>query len=186
VYTAISDVTHPTARDREQAVEAIAAMVRRARHLAADVEFSLQNATRTDPVVLAAAVRAALSGGASTINVTDAGFILFDELTLCLSRLRRDVPELAGAILSFHGHDDLGVATANAIAAVSSGARQLEVAVNGVGDVGGNTSLQEVAEVLRVHGDRWSVETTLEPRGLRALSELVDARRRARLRNRAT
>ncbi len=105
---------------------------------------------------------------------------------LCLSRLRRDVPELEGAVLSFHGHDDLGIATANAIAAVSSGARQLEVAVNGVGDVGGNTSLQEVLGVLRVRGDRWGVETTLESQGLRALSELVDARRQARLRERSS
>ena len=108
------------------------------------------------------------------------------ELTLCLSRLRRDVPELEGAVLSFHGHDDLGIATANAIAAVSSGARQLEVAVNGVGDVRGNTSLQEVLGFLRVRGDRWGVETTLESQGLRALSELVDARRQARLRERSS
>src|SRR6266849_846123 len=87
-----------------------------------------RHARPKDPVLLAAAVRAALSGGASTINVTDAGFILFDELAACITRLRGDVPELAGAIPSFHGHDDLGVATANAIAAVASGARQIEVA----------------------------------------------------------
>ena len=111
------------------------------------------DATRADPEFLAEVVRAALSAGATTINIPDTvGFILPDELAARIVRLRRDVPELEDAIISFHGQDDLGMATANAMAAVRAGARQVELAVNGIGERAGNTSLEEVVMALRVHG----------------------------------
>jgi 2-isopropylmalate synthase len=179
VYSAISDPS----RDRASAIESIGAMVKKARNLVADVEFSLQNGTGTDSDLLADALRAALSSGARTFNVTDAGFILPDELASCFARLRGELSDFEGAILSFHGHDDLGVATANSITAVRSGARQLEVAVNGIGDVGGNTPLEEVLSVLRTHGARLGVETTLETSQMVRLRELVEERRAARLRS---
>ncbi len=93
-------------------------------------------------------------------NIPDVGFILPDELALRIAQLYRDVPELEEAVLSFHGHDDLGVATANGIAAVRGGARQLEVAVNGLGGAERNTPLEEIEMEQRTgvgaRPSRWS------------------------------
>jgi 2-isopropylmalate synthase len=151
--------------------------VRVARNLVADVEFSLTDATRADPLELAAVVRAALSAGARTINVTDGGFILPDELVKLMTGLLRDVPELERAALSFHGHDDLGVAVANAIAAVRAGARQVEVAVDGLGsEVERNTPLDKVVRAVKAHRAILGVDTRVDVGRLGQLSELVRAR----------
>jgi len=178
VYITSSDVelSRSSPKDRSEVVAKAETMVRLARNLAADVEFSLQDASRADPMFLAEVVRGALSAGATTVNIPDAGFILPDELALRIAQLRRDVPELEGGVLSFHGHDDLGLATANAIAAVRAGARQVEVAVNGISESERNTSLQEIVMALRVHADLLGVETRLDPNRLFALSKLVEER----------
>jgi 2-isopropylmalate synthase len=159
-----------------RAIELVTSMVRKARNLAADVEFSLGDATRADPRFLAEIVRGALSAGAATVNLPDVGFILPDDLAACIVRLRRDVPEVEGAAISFHGHDDLGLATANAIAAVRAGARQVEGALNGLGGSERNTALEEVALTLRVHGARLGIGTRIDLDRLRAACQLVEAR----------
>jgi 2-isopropylmalate synthase len=86
------------------------------------------------------------------------------------------VPELEEAVVSFHGQDDLGLATANALAAVAAGARQVEVAVNGIGERAGNTSFEEVVMGIELHGGRIGVHTGVDPRGICALSALVEER----------
>jgi 2-isopropylmalate synthase len=169
------DLLHPS-QDRSEVVERAEAMVRLAKDFVSDVEFSVQRATRADPAFLAELVRGALLGGATTINLPDPGFILPDQLALRIARLLRDVPELESVVLSFHGHDDLGLATANAIAAVRAGARQIEVAVNGIGDRDRNTSLQEVVRALGVHADLLGVATRLDESRISALSRLVEER----------
>src|SRR5689334_17952478 len=160
----------------ERCLEEAAASVRLARHLASDVEFSLVDATRADPTFLAAIVRAAIAAGATTVNLPDVGFILPDDLGALFTRLRRDVPEADGVVLSFHGHDDLGLATATAVAAVRAGARQIEGAVNGLGGGERNTALEEVALALRVHGERLGVSTRVDPKRLLDVTKLVEER----------
>jgi 2-isopropylmalate synthase len=153
------------------------AMVRRARRFTDDVEFSPMDATRADPDFVAELVRAALRAGAGTINVPDTvGCARPTTLVALLRRLREAVPELEGAVLSFHGQDDLGLATANAVAAVEAGARQLEVAVNGIGERAGNTSFEEVVVALHLHGPSLGVHTGVDPGGIHGLSRLVEER----------
>jgi 2-isopropylmalate synthase len=166
----------PTSKGAEETIARAASMVRMARNLAADVEFSLVDATRADPGFLAEIVRRTIAAGAATINLPDVGFVLPDDLGASIARLYRDVPELEGAVLSFHGHDDLGLATANAIAAVRAGARQIEGAVNGLGGGERNTPLEQVALALRVHGDRLGVGTRVDTSRLLAVTKLVEER----------
>ena len=113
-------------------------MVARAHRAVGDVEFSPMDATRADRPFLAQLVRAAVAAGAKTINIPDTvGYALPHQVADLFTYLREAVPELEGAVLSFHGQNDLGMASANAIAAVSAGARQVELCVNGIGERAG-------------------------------------------------
>jgi 2-isopropylmalate synthase len=179
VFVNASDVqlAHQLGKDREQVIAMAETCVRRARDLCEDVEFSPMDATRADPGFVAEIVRVALAAGATTINIPDTvGIILPDDLAARIRDLRQRVPELEAAVLSFHGQDDLGMATANAITAIGAGARQVEVAVNGIGERAGNTSFEEVVMSIRVHGQRLGVHTGVDPAGICALSRLVEER----------
>ena len=135
------------------------------------------DATRADPEFLAEVVRTALAAGATTINIPDTvGYILPVKLEQLFRDLRRRVPEVEGAVLSFHGQDDLGLATANAVAAVRAGARQIEVAVNGIGERAGNTAFEEVVMALRIHGETLGVHTGVDPEGIYRVSRCVEDR----------
>jgi 2-isopropylmalate synthase len=174
-----SDVqlAHQLRKRREDVIEMVEYAVARARKLCDDVEFSPMDATRADPDFVVDVVRAALAAGARTINIPDTvGFVLPDVLRALLRTLFERVPELEEAVVSFHGQDDLGLATANAIAAVAAGARQVEVAVNGIGERAGNTSFEEVVMALHVHAATLGVHTDVDPRGICGLSALVEAR----------
>ena len=179
VFVNASDIhlAHQLRRSRREVIELAEAMVRRARNACDDVEFSPMDATRADPAFLAELTRAALAAGAATLNVPDTvGCALPVQVGSCIRELRRRVPELEGAVISFHGQDDLGLATANALSAVDAGARQLEVAVNGIGERAGNTSFEEVVMALRVHGTSLGVGTGVDGRGIHGLSRLVAER----------
>jgi len=179
VFVNASDVqlAHQLRKDREQVLAMAKACVRRARGFTDDVEFSPMDATRADPGFVAEIVRVALAAGATTINLPDTvGVVLPDALAERIRDLRRRVPELEAAVLSFHGQDDLGMATANAIAAIGAGARQVEVAVNGIGERAGNTAFEEVVMAIRVHARRLGVHTGVDPAGICALSRLVEER----------
>jgi 2-isopropylmalate synthase len=179
VFLNASDMqlAHQLRKSREHVLDMARAMVARARNHTDDVEFSAMDATRADPQFLAELVRAALAAGARTINIPDTvGYILPHALGELVRGLFARVPELAEGRLSFHGQDDLGLATANSIAAVSAGARQIEVAVNGIGERAGNTALEEVVVALRLHGASLGVHTDVDPRGIYAASQLVAAR----------
>ena len=113
------------------------------------------DATRADPWFVAEIARRAIAAGASLINVPDTvGVALPEQVALLVRFLRENVEGIENAVVSFHGQDDLGLATANALAAVGAGARQVEVAVNGIGERAGNTSFEEVVMALRVHAER--------------------------------
>ncbi len=174
-----SDVhlAHQLRKGRQEVLEMVEHAVRRARSHTDDVEFSPMDATRADPAFVAELVRVALGAGATTINLPDTvGWILPERLAARIRDLRAKVPELEQAVLSFHGQDDLGLATANAVAAIGAGARQVELAVNGIGERAGNTAFEEVVMVLRVHGAELGVHTDVDTTGIDALSHLVAER----------
>jgi len=164
-------------KSREDVLQMARSAVARARRYTDDVEFSPMDATRADFDFVAEIVAVALDAGATTINIPDTvGWILPDRLAALLRRLRERVPQLEEAVLSFHGQDDLGLATANCLAAVGAGARQLEVAVNGIGERAGNAAFEEVVMALRVHSQELGVRTQVDPSGICELSRLVEAR----------
>jgi len=179
VFVNSSDVhlAHQLRKDRDDVLAMARAGVARARRFTDDVEFSPMDATRADPDFLAAVVRVALAAGATTINVPDTvGCILPHQLETMIHGLFERVPEVAEAVISFHGQDDLGLATANAIAAVRAGARQVELAVNGLGERAGNTALEEVVMALRVHATELGVHTSVDPGGICGISRLIEER----------
>ncbi|HKE10287.1 MAG TPA: 2-isopropylmalate synthase [Myxococcota bacterium] len=179
VFVNASDMhlAHQLRKSREQVVEMTRIAVRQARSGVAEVEFSPMDATRSDPDFLAELIQAALGAGAATVNLPDTvGFILPDALRALIANLYARVPALRERVLSFHGQDDLGLATANALAAVGAGARQLEVTVNGIGERAGNTCFEEVVMALKVHGPALGVETGVHTRAIHGLSKLVEER----------
>ncbi len=174
-----SDVhlAHQLRKGREEVLEMVEHAVALARRHTDDVEFSPMDATRADPEFLVDVVRVALAAGARTINIPDTvGFVLPDALESLIRGLFARLPELCEAVVSFHGQDDLGLATANALAAIRAGARQVEVAVNGIGERAGNTSFEEVVMAIQVHGAALGVHTEVDARGICGVSNLVEVR----------
>ena len=179
VFVGSSDIhlAHQLRRNRDEVIAMAAAAVRRARRYTDDVEFSPMDATRADVKFVADIVRAALAAGARTINIPDTvGYGLPHQVQALIEELYSRVPELEGAVLSFHGQDDLGLATANALAAVAAGARQVELAVNGIGERAGNTAFEEVVMALQVHGAALGVHTDVDTMGICGLSRCVAER----------
>ncbi|HKE99523.1 MAG TPA: 2-isopropylmalate synthase [Actinomycetes bacterium] len=148
--------------------------VARARTHTADVEFSAEDATRSDPEFLKEVYAAAIAAGATTCNVPDTvGYMLPDQFAELVGWLRAEVPGAGGVTWSVHCHDDLGVSVASSIAAVKAGARQVEVAVNGIGERAGNCSMEEVAMVLRTHASTMGFATDVDTREIARTSRLV-------------
>ncbi len=179
VFVNASDMqlAHQLGKSREQVAAMAAAMVRSAREFTDDVEFSPMDATRADVGFLAELARAVIAAGASTLNLPDTvGCATPDQVAALVREMRARVPELEAVTISFHGQDDLGLATANALAAINAGAGQVELAVNGIGERAGNTSLEEVAAALHVHGARMGVTTGLRLATLHELSRVVAER----------
>jgi 2-isopropylmalate synthase len=179
IFVNSSDVhlAHQLRKDHDDVLAMTRAGVGRARGFTDDVEFSPMDATRADPDFLAEIVRVALAAGATTINIPDTvGCALPHQLEVMIRNLFERVPEVADAVVSFHGQDDLGLATANAIAAVRAGARQVELAINGLGERAGNTALEEVVMALRVHAAELGVHTSVDPGGICGISRLIEER----------
>src|SRR5688500_9863722 len=140
---------------RDQCLEAAADAVRVARQHTDDVEFSAEDATRSDMDFLCRVIEATIKAGATTINLPDTvGYLTPDETRDFFRTIRSRVPHGDDVIFSTHCHDDLGLAVANSIAAVEGGARQVECTVNGIGERAGNASLEEVVMAFHVRSDR--------------------------------
>jgi 2-isopropylmalate synthase len=128
--------------------------VRRAKGLVQDVEFSPEDASRTEPEFLAKVVEAAIEAGATTVNIPDTvGWAMPDQYAELIGYLRANVRNIDDAVISVHCHDDLGLAVANSLAAVRAGARQVEGTFNGIGERAGNAALEEVVMALRTRPD---------------------------------
>ncbi len=156
----------------DEVLQAAAAGVARARNHVQDVEFSCEDATRSDPEFLAAVYKAAAEAGATTLNLPDTvGYALPNEYAALLRNLIDEVGH--DVIWSVHTHDDLGLAVANALAGVEAGARQIEVAVNGIGERAGNCSLEEIVMALRTRGAARGLDTKIDTHEIARSSRLV-------------
>jgi 2-isopropylmalate synthase len=159
---------------REQVVEAARRAVTRAKAFTSDVEFSCEDATRTDIDFMAEVVRVAIAAGATTINIPDTvGYTVPEEYAEILAALRERVPELDGVTLSVHCHNDLGLAVANSLAGVMAGARQVECTINGIGERAGNASMEEFVMLLRTRKPRFGLATNVNTQEIVRSSRMV-------------
>ncbi len=175
-FIATSDLhlDHKLHMSREDALAAAVAAVTRARTYTDDVEFSAEDATRSDPDYLCRVVEAVIAAGATTVNLPDTvGYSTPDDLAEFFRDVLARVPNADKAIFSTHCHDDLGLAVANSLAAIGAGARQVECTINGIGERAGNASLEEVVMATRVRQDRWPVTTGIHTPELFAVSRLL-------------
>src|SRR5271155_4688105 len=158
VFLASSDL-HLEAKlkiTREQALDQTAESVRLARSFVDDVEFSTEDGTRTDPEFLLKMITVAVQAGASTINIPDTvGYSTPAEYEAIFRTVKARVSGIEDVILSTHCHDDLGMAVANSLAGIQGGARQVECAINGIGERAGNAALEEIAAALMVRRDKF-------------------------------
>ena len=146
-----------------------------ARAGADEVEFSCEDATRSDPSFVARVCREVIAAGADVVNLPDTvGFALPNEYAGFFDEVRRLCPELESVTLSAHCHDDLGLAVANSLAAIEAGIGQVECTVNGIGERAGNAALEEIVMALRVRHDQLGVDTGIDPAEIGASSALVE------------
>jgi len=178
-FIATSDIhlEHKLRMSREQVLEEVDRAVRQAREACDDVEFSAEDATRSDPDYLVQVFDTALAAGATTLNVPDTvGYTQPEEYAALIGHLREQVPGAERAIFSVHCHNDLGLAVANSLAAVRAGARQVECTVNGIGERAGNTSLEEVVMAMRTRPDVYAgLETGIEGNEIYPSSRLLSS-----------
>ncbi|MGD0938595.1 MAG: 2-isopropylmalate synthase [Terracidiphilus sp.] len=161
---------------RAEALDLAGESVRMARSLVDDVEFSPEDATRSDRDFLVEMVRVAVEAGATTINMPDTvGYTTPEEYGRMFAEVRERIPAIdaQGIILSSHCHDDLGLAVANSLAAVQNGARQVECTINGIGERAGNAALEEIAAALYVRGDRYGVSTGIKLENIYPTSQVL-------------
>ena len=160
----------------EQILRTAVEGVRRARELCEDVEFSPEDASRTELEFLAQVVEAAIEAGASTVNIADTvGYTVPDEFAELFRYLRKNVRGIERIRLSVHCHDDLGMAVANSLTAVVAGARQIECTINGIGERAGNCSLEEVVMALKTRAAFFNVATGIQTTRLYPTSRLVSS-----------
>jgi 2-isopropylmalate synthase len=158
---------------REDILERAVAAVKHAKSYVEDVEFSAMDAGRADNAYLAQMVEAAIKAGATTINIPDTtGYCMPDEFAAKFRYLFENVNGIDKVVVSVHCHNDLGMATANTMAAVQAGARQVEVTVNGIGERAGNTALEEVVMIMRTRTDL-GVDTNIHAKQIYPTSRLV-------------
>ncbi len=152
-FIATSDIhlKHKLKKSRKDVLQIVPEMVNYAKSLVDDIEFSCEDASRSDPDFLYEVIQLAISAGATTINIPDTvGFTTPSEFGKLISDINMNVPNIDEAIISVHGHNDLGLAVANFLEAVKNGARQLECTINGIGERAGNASLEELVMALHV------------------------------------
>jgi 2-isopropylmalate synthase len=158
----------------DQVVEQAAASVKYARKFCSDVEFSAEDASRSDPDFLCRVFAEAIAAGAGTVNIPDTvGYAMPDEFGALVRYVREHTPGIEKAAISVHVHNDLGLAVANSLAAVAAGADQLECTVNGIGERAGNASLEEIVMAMRVRRDYWHTDTQVDSSQIYTVSRLV-------------
>ena len=173
-FIATSDIhlKHKLKKSRQQVLDEAVAAVRLAREYCDDVEFSAEDATRTDPDYLEQVSRAVVAAGARTVNLPDTvGFSIPEEYRALIARIVKALGD--SAVVSVHCHDDLVLAVANSLAAIQGGARQIECTINGIGERAGNAALEEVVMALNTRRDLLPFETRIVTEHLFPCSQLL-------------
>ena len=176
VFLATSDIhlQYKLRITRDQCVEQAREAIRFAKSLCDDVEFSPEDATRTDPEFLCRVLDAVVEAGATTLNIPDTvGYTVPTEFGDLITTIRQRVKGIENVTISAHCHNDLGMAVANALAAVAAGARQVECTINGIGERAGNASLEEIVMAMRVRPDRYPYETGVVGEQIFAASQML-------------
>ena len=176
VFLSSSDIhiAHQLRKDRESVLQQAREMVARAKQYTSDVEFSPMDATRSDVDFVRRMLREVIEAGATTINIPDTvGYAIPDEFARFITGILEDVPGADNVTVSVHCHNDLGLSTANSLAAVGAGARQVECTINGLGERAGNTSLEETVMAIRTRADHLGVEIGVDPQYLVPASRMV-------------
>jgi len=177
VFIATSEIhlKHKLKLDKEEALYQVKRMVAYARNLSPTVEFSAEDATRSDWDYLCRVCEAAIKAGATTINIPDTvGYTLPQEYESLFGYLLERVPGIDEVVMSAHCHNDLGMGTANTLAAIKAGARQVEVTINGLGERAGNTAMEEVVMALRTRPEAFgNVSTRIRTQEFLPTSQLV-------------
>jgi len=177
-FVATSDIhlEHKLKKTRAEVIEMTRAAIRQARSYAEDVEFSAEDATRSDVDYLCEVLDVAVDAGASVLNVPDTvGYTTPVEFTHLVQQVRERVVRDRDVIISVHCHNDLGLAVANSLAAIEAGARQVECTINGIGERAGNASLEEIVMALHVRADRLPFETRIKTHELYPTSQLLSS-----------
>ena len=177
-FIATSDLhlTRKLRLSRDDCLAGATAAVTRARGYTGDVEFSAEDATRSDREFLCRVIEQVIDAGATTINLPDTvGYATPDEMAAFFTDMRTRVPNAHRATFSAHCHDDLGLAVANTLAAVAAGARQVECTINGIGERAGNAALEEIVMITRVRSDRAAVTTGIDATRLFGVSQVLTA-----------
>ena len=176
VFLATSDIhlQYKLRITRDECIAQARDAVRFAKSLCDDVEFSPEDATRTDPEFLCRVLQAVVDAGATTLNIPDTvGYSMPAEFADLITTIRKNVRGIENVTISAHCHNDLGLAVANALAAIQAGARQVECTINGIGERAGNSSLEEIVMAMRVRPDRYAYDTGIVSEQLFAASQLL-------------
>ncbi len=176
-FIATSDIhmKHKLKKSREEVVELAREAVRFARNLCDDVEFSAEDALRSDPDFLYQIIDAVIKEGAGTINLPDTvGYIMPDEIYALFSGIKNNVANIDKVVLSTHNHDDLGMGVANSLAAIRAGADQVECTINGIGERAGNSALEEICMAINLMKDFYKdIETTINTTEIYKTSRMI-------------
>ncbi|MDH4321396.1 MAG: 2-isopropylmalate synthase, partial [Desulfobulbaceae bacterium] len=175
-FLATSDIhlKHKLRMSREEVLERAVAMVKHAAKYTSNVEFSAEDASRSDLDFVCKVFEAVINAGATTLNFPDTtGYAMPDEFGEQIRYLINNIPNIHKAVLSVHCHNDLGLAVANSLSAIKNGARQVECTINGIGERAGNTAMEEVVMGLRTRGDRFPYHTEVVTEHIHASSRMV-------------
>ena len=178
VFLATSSIhrEHKLKMDKNQIVQTAVEMVKRAVDYCSNVEFSPEDAARTELDFLCEVVEKTIAAGATTVNIPDTvGYATPSHFRHVIEHLKANVPNIDQAIISTHCHNDLGLAVANSLAAVEAGARQIECTINGLGERAGNAALEEVVMALKTRADYYGCETGINTQKLYPVSHLVSS-----------
>ena len=177
VFLATSKIhrEHKLKKAHEEIIRLAVEGVTRAKGMVKDVEFSPEDASRTEPEFLAQVVQAVIEAGATTVNIPDTvGWAVPEQYAAMISYLRGNVRNIDDAVISVHCHDDLGLAVANSLAAVKAGARQVEGTINGIGERAGNAALEEVVMAIKTRADFYEkIHTDVSTREILKSSRLI-------------
>jgi 2-isopropylmalate synthase len=178
VFVATSQIhrEHKLKMAKEEVIRSAVGAIKMARELCNDVEFSPEDASRTELAYLAEVVSAAIEAGATTVNIPDTvGYTVPAEFDELFRYLKENVARIDDIVLSVHCHNDLGMAVANSLAAVQAGARQVECTINGIGERAGNCSLEEIVMALKTRGEFFDLDTGIDTTRLYPTSRLVSS-----------